>query len=182
MTLVGVNGNTEKMIYSKGAVNINENVVITGSYASLGVIYLDSGTLNMAGGKITNNNSMAITANMGEGEVTVNISGGEITYNTKDYAYYGSAIYVGNSSRYNATISIFGNANISKNKNDSGYAIKVGDTGTVLRINCSEENNNATVYDNIGVNGVTGSLISMDSGELYINGEKIDTGIYTDPI
>lgn len=181
MTLVGVNGNTEKMIYSTGAVNINENVVITGSYASLGVIYLYSGTLNMAGGKITNNNSTAITLGMGGGSVTVNISGGEITYNTKDYEYYGSAIYVVNSSYYSATINIFGNANISNNTNDSGYAIKVRDTGTVLRINCSEENNNATIYDNTGVNGV-GSLISMDSGELYINGEKIDTEIYTEYI
>lgn len=187
MTLVGVNGNTKNMIYSKGAVNINENVVLTGSYALYGVIYLYSGTLNMAGGKITNNNSMAITLGMGGGKVTVNISGGEITYNTRDHEYYGSAIYVVNSSYYSATINIFGNANISNNTNDSGYAINVLDNGTEVKINSSDENNNATICGNTGKNGVTGSLISMDYINLEINRTKINIEgnspyIYTDPI
>lgn len=187
MTLVGVDGNTKNMIYSKGAVNINENVVLTGSYASSGVIFLYSGTLNMAGGKITNNNSMAITANMNGGRVTVNISGGEITSNTKNSEYYGSAIHVINSPHYNATINIFGNANISNNANESGYTIYVLDNGTEVKINSSDENNNATICGNTGKNGVTGSLISMDYLNLEINRTNINIEgnspyIYTDPI
>lgn len=187
MTLVGVNGNTEKMIYSKGAVNINENVVLTGSYASLGVIYLYSGTLNMAGGKITKNNSTAITLGMGGGKVTVNISGGEITSNTKNSEYYGSAIHVVNQAYYSATIDIFGNANISNNTNESGYTIYVADNGTEVKINSSDENNNATICGNTGKNGVIGSLISMDHLNLVINRTNINIEgnspyIYTDPI
>ena len=77
--------------------------------------------------------------------------------------------------------------NISNNTNDSGYAINVLDNGTEVKINSSDENNNATICGNTGKNGVTGSLISMDYINLEINRTKINIEgnspyIYTDPI
>ena len=174
LTIKGNSSLTQNIIYSKGNVTLKDNLVINNSYASNGVIYVYAGSLKMEGGEISNNQSNAITSNMGGGNVTIDIYGGKIYNNTKNSSYHGSAIYIISSSYYAATVNIYGEAQIFRNNNSSGAAIKLNDADSVLYINSSDSENSAEIYDNTTTN------IQIDAGQLFINNTEIDLFNYTD--
>lgn len=171
LTIDGSSESTTYTIYSNGNIILKDNIALTNSSAEKGVIYLYKGTLTMEGGSIYNNNSSAITSNMGDGDVEINISGGEIYNNTKNSSSFGSAIYIISSNYHKATVNIYGSAKIYNNINTSGSAISIRDQDSDLKINSTEEENNASIYDN------TRSNINMYLGNLYIDKQQITDNI-----
>ena len=169
--LLTIEGSTENTIYSYGNIILKDNIALTNSSAERGVIFLYKGTLTMKGGSIYNNNSTAITSNMGDGDVEINISGGEIYNNTKNSSSFGSAIYIISSNYHKATVNIYGSAKIYNNINTSGSAISIRDQDSDLKINSTDEENNASIYNN------TSSNINMYLGNLYIDKQQITDGI-----